>query len=300
MRVAAVDIGTNTVRLLVADVVDGRLDEVTMRSRIAGLGVGVDRTGRLGEGGIGRALVAVEGYGALVRHLGVAAVRAVATSATRDASNGDSFLDRAGLALGIRPEVIGGDEEAALAFRGALAGAVGDGPFLVIDPGGGSTEFVYGTDAPEYVVSVDIGSVRLTERCLSPLPASPEDVDAARAETRRVLAAVELPGVPAVALAVASRPIAIAAHELDASRYDRRAVRGMSVTAAQLDRVIVRLAELSVEETAALPWVDPVRAPVILGAVIVVREALALAGTGALTMATGDTLEGIALALAEG
>ncbi|MGH9168823.1 MAG: exopolyphosphatase, partial [Acidimicrobiia bacterium] len=159
MRVAAVDIGTNSVRLLVAG--PGRR-WLERRVRVVRLGEGVDETGRLAEAAITRAVSVLEEYGEAIRRWDVERAEAVATSALRDAENREEFLALAERALGVRPEVIDGEEEASLAFRGALAGLAGHPPpFLVVDVGGGSTEFVFGSGVPEYSVSIDIGSVRL-------------------------------------------------------------------------------------------------------------------------------------------
>ncbi|MDJ0960997.1 MAG: exopolyphosphatase, partial [Acidimicrobiia bacterium] len=170
MKVGAIDIGTNTVRLLVAERVGGglfpvRLEDLDRRVVITRLGEGVDGSGRLADAAILRTVEVLGAYGAALRAWNVDVVDAVATSATRDAANRDVLLERAELALGFRPRVISGDDEAALSFNGAtIAGDTG--LHLVIDPGGGSTEFVSGVDRVEQSISVEIGSVRLTERLL--------------------------------------------------------------------------------------------------------------------------------------
>lgn len=171
MRVAAVDVGTNSTRLLLADVEGGRLRPVERRVVVTGLGAGVDEAGRLGPAGVGRTLEVLAAYAAAARSAGAARVRAVATSAVRDAADRDEFLARAAGALGVPLEVIAGEEEAALSFQGAVGGAAGPAPYLVVDVGGGSTEFVLGTEVPLLLRSIDLGSRRITERFLTRLPA---------------------------------------------------------------------------------------------------------------------------------
>jgi len=172
VRVGAVDIGTNTVRLLVKD---GATDLVH-RVEVVGLGAGVDASGVLSPEAMDRATAMLAEYGAMLRSLGVERRRAVATSACRAAANAADFLDRVEGVLGVRPEVISGDDEAALSFRGATRAVGGEGPSLVIDIGGGSTEFVLGEGSIAYACSVEIGSVRLTDRLLSERPAASERV----------------------------------------------------------------------------------------------------------------------------
>src|SRR3990172_8315326 len=196
MRVGAIDIGTNTVRLLVADVADGAIAVVERRAEVVALGEGVDRWGRLADEAIARTVARLAEYRAITAAHGVGRLRVVATSASRDADNYEDFLDQAERVLGVRPDVMGGDEEAALSCRGATSGLPGPGPTLVIDPGGGSTEFVVGDIEPVAFTSVDIGSVRLTERLFPDHPASDEQVAAAAAVVAAVFASVGVPLAP--------------------------------------------------------------------------------------------------------
>jgi exopolyphosphatase/guanosine-5'-triphosphate,3'-diphosphate pyrophosphatase len=206
----AVDIGTNTVRLLIRD---GEV-ELERRILIVGLGVGVDATGVLAPEAMERAAVVLAEYGALLDRHGAVQRRAVATSACRDAANSEEFLDRVATLIGVRPEVIPGEEEAVLSFRGATGAVPGGGSTLVIDPGGGSTEFVYGTDSVEYARSIDIGSVRLNDRMPAGRPASAAVVGAARAAVREELAAVRLPGIPQRIIGVGGTYTSLAAIHL--------------------------------------------------------------------------------------
>ena len=289
MRVAAVDIGSNTVRLLVRD---GNA-ELERHTDVVGLGTGVDATGVLSEAAMERAAAVLSGYGDQIRGHLVERVRAVATSASRDATNAGPFLDRVGGLLGVRPEVITGDEEAALSFRGASVGVPGVGPALVIDPGGGSTEFVFGDGAVDYSCSIDIGSVRLTDRMLSDRPASEAAVSAARDHVAGLFSAVRLPGAPQRVIGVAGTFTSLAAIHIGLERYDRDRVHATAMTLTDLEGLVHRLAGLTVAETAAIPSLDPKRAPVLLAGAVVATEAVRLAG-GSVVVSEFDLLDAVA------
>lgn len=274
MSRGAVDIGTNTVRLLIRD---GEV-ELERRIVIVGLGVGVDATGVLAPEAMERAAVVLADYGALLDRHGAVQRRAVATSACRDAANSEEFLDRVATLIGVRPEVIPGEEEAVLSFRGATGSVPGGGSTLVIDPGGGSTEFVYGTDSVEYARSIDIGSVRLNDRMPAGRPASAAVVAAARAAVREELAAVRLPGIPQRIIGVGGTYTSLAAIHLGLQQYDRERVHGARMSVAALDGMIERFAGLTLEEAAAIPSMDPKRAPVMLSGAIIAAESVRLAG----------------------
>ena len=194
-RVAAVDIGTNSVRLLVADVDgtsprDAKVVPVDRRMRITRLGQGVDRTRALAPEAIERTVAVLREYRSALDEHGVVGVRATATSAARDSSNRDDFFSAAHDALGVTPELLSGDEEAALSFLGATADLDAPAPYLVVDIGGGSTEFVLGTDAPTGLVSLDMGCVRITEQYLHSDPPAPEELSNAVAVVRDLVADV--------------------------------------------------------------------------------------------------------------
>jgi exopolyphosphatase/guanosine-5'-triphosphate,3'-diphosphate pyrophosphatase len=300
VRVAAGDIGTNSTRLLIAEVSARVVRPLARRVVVTGLGAGVDRAGRLGEAEVARTLEVLAAYGAAAREAGVTALRVVATAAVRAAGDREEFLDRAGAALGVRPEVITGREEAVLSFAGATGGVAGPGPCLVIDVGGGSTEFVFGTGAPESVASVDLGSRRVTERFLPGLPADPGAVEAARRAATEAFAAVALPGVPGTVLGVGGTFTALCAIALGLEAYDPERVQGAVVGLAALDALVDRLSGLSREGTAALPSLDPARAPVLLGGAIVAAEALRRSGRAEVVVSEADLLDGIAQRLAAG
>jgi exopolyphosphatase / guanosine-5'-triphosphate,3'-diphosphate pyrophosphatase len=278
--VAAVDIGTNSMRMLISDGIDevGRWEEVT------GLGRGVDRTGALSEDAITATLPVLEVFGRVMDRHRVVRRRAIATSASRDASNRETFFDLAEVALGVRPELISGDEEARLAFLGATRRFDGQSPQLVSDIGGGSTEFV--TEAK--AVSVDIGSVRLTERALPSRPASFADLRAARMMVSDMLSEVEVGKVGSL-IGVAGTWT-----ELPGLAHGQH---GPTITRDEVTAVAEMLAGLTVEETAQLPTLNPKRAPVILGGVVIAEAVMALCGTDEAHVSIEDTLDGVVIGL---
>ena len=298
MRVAAVDVGTNSTRLLIADLEQGRLRAVERRVVVTGLGAGVDSAGGLAGPGVAGTLEVLHIYGLAARAAGVRRLRAVATSAVRDAADRAGFLDRAEEALGVRPEVIEGEEEAVLSFLGAAGGVMGPAPYLVVDVGGGSTEFVFGSEAPGFACSIDLGSRRLTERCLPYHPAGGEALAAARRTAAEAFAAVHLPGAPGTVIGTGGTYTALAAISLGLEAYDPDRVHGSVLSLADLDALAGHLSSLSLEKTAALPSLDPARAPVLLGGAVVGAEALRRSGSGEMVVSEADLLDGIALGLA--
>ena len=311
-RVAAVDCGTNSIRLLIADLLGGRLRDVHRETRIVRLGQGVDATGRFAPEAIARTRAALEDYAALLREHGVERVRMVATSAARDVANRDDFFAMTADVLGaVIPgsvaEVISGAEEAALSFRGAVdeldsAGA----PFVVVDLGGGSTEIVLGESDVVASYSADIGCVRLTERCLHTDPPAPEEVAAARAVVREKLDAA-LRVVPVerartwVGLAGTMTTLSALAHNMTA--YDAAAIHLSRVSGGDLLEVCERLIGMTRSERAALPPMHEGRADVIGGGAIIVeelaRELRDRAGIDELTVSEHDILDGILLSIAD-
>lgn len=291
MTTAAIDIGSNTVRLLIVNDAGG---DVERRYVVTGLGRGVDRTRKFRSDSVAHSLGVLRDYRESIEQHGVTAFRAVATSATRDATDGDAFLDAAENILGVRPEVITGEEEAGLSFQGSLRGDHGAPPYLVIDVGGGSTEFVYGISEPEYASSVDMGSVRLTERVLSDRPAT-DLLRLARKEADHAFAGLSLPERIGTALGVGGTFTTLVT--LDRRLPYTEVVEGETLARDQVEDLIGRLARLTVAETAALTGIDPDRAPVILGGAVVVERAMAAAGLGSIVASEFDLLDGMALAL---
>ncbi len=298
MRAAAIDIGTNTVRLLVADVSDGSLRDVVRRTEVVGLGRGVDRAGVLGSEGMEAAVRALESFAVDMQRVRPDAVRVVATSASRDARNAEQFLRRVARVLGSNADVISGEDEANLSFRGAAWGAALPGPHLVIDPGGGSTEFVGGDGRAGSVNSVDIGSVRLTDRMLPDRPPRPADLDAARLHVRELFVTVPMPDPAATVIGVAGTFTSLAAIHLDLAEHDRDDVHGTALAVDDLEALVDRLAPLNLAETRAIASLDPRRAPVILAGAVVAVEAVARTGTDTVVVSESDLLEGVVLGLA--
>ena len=302
MRVAAVDCGTNSVRLLVADVAGARKDDVHREMRVVRLGEGVDRTGALSPEAVARTRVALVDYAATCRELGVERVRMVATSATRDARNRDDFTAMVREVLGVAPEVVSGDEEAALSFDGATRGLDGEqGPFLVMDIGGGSTELVLGTTAPQAALSVDVGCVRLTERHLLDDPPTDAQVAAAVADVDAAVALVRA-AVPverartAVGLAGSVTTVAAVALGLDA--YDADRIHLSRIGAADVAAVTSRLLAMTRAQRAALPVMHPGRVDVIGAGALVLATLVDRLGLADVVVSEADILDGIAWSIA--
>lgn len=298
MRVAATDIGTNSTRLLIADASAGGVRVVERRAVVTGLGAGVDAGGRLGEEGIARTLEVLASYAVAARETGAVRRRVVATAAVRAAADRERFLDRAESVLGVRPEIIDGEEEAALTFVGAVGGVRGPAPHLVIDVGGGSTEFVFGSGEPSFLCSLELGSRRITERFFAGVPAGREALAAARRVVGEAFSGLGLPGMPGTVVGSGGTYTALAGITLGLERYDPERVHGSVLTLSTLDEMADRLAGLTLEEIAALPSLDPARAPVLLGGAVVGAEALRQSGRRELTVSEADLLDGVARLLA--
>ncbi|OBJ12926.1 Ppx/GppA phosphatase family protein [Mycobacterium colombiense] len=310
-RLAGIDCGTNSIRLLIADFDGGRLRDVHRETRIVRLGQGVDATGEFAADAIARTRAALTDYAASIKEHGAQRVRMVATSAARDVANRDAFFAMTAEVLGaVLPgavaEVITGAEEAELSFRGAVGELDrATGPFVVVDLGGGSTEIVVGGDAVMASYSADIGCVRLTERCLHSDPPTPEEVAAARQVVRERLE-VALDVVPVagaktwVGLAGTMTTLSALAHNM--TTYDSAAIHLSRVAGNDLLSVCERLIGMTRAERAALPPMHEGRADVIGGGAIVVeelaRELRARAGIDELTVSEHDILDGIVLSIA--
>ena len=303
-RVAAVDLGTNSTRLLVADVLDGRLEEVERRLTITRLGEGVDARRRLLPLPIARVRNALTEYRRAAEALGAERTLAIATSAVRDAENGEAFLGEVEWSYGWDTRLLSGEEEAALTFRGVSTGRATPEPgTAVVDVGGGSTELVIG--GPEgitFAASVDLGCVRETEVFLRSDPPSAGELEACAATARDVLAAA-VPGsaVNGVRrlIGVAGTVTTAAALDLGLTRYDAERVHGHVLTRAAVERVLAGLATLPVAARREVPALEPGRAPVIVGGLIVLLAALERLGANRLEASERDILHGAALAAAE-
>ncbi len=296
---AAVDCGTNSVRLLVSRLVDGRLVEVDRRLHLTRLGQGVDATGRFHPEALARTLDAMADFGAELDELCVSHRRVVATSAARDAANSAEFFDGARGRLGVEAEIIPGEEEARLSYAGAV-GALPDvaQPVLVMDIGGGSTELVLGSDGQVlHAISLDIGSVRLRERFLHGDPPRPAEVAAATAHIDALLDASGIDfATVATWVGVGGTVTSLSALAQGLATYDRARVHGSVVTHGELDELGLRLLAMPVAAVAQLPTMVPGRADVICcGALIARRAASRL--TPELTVSEADILDGLVLGL---
>jgi exopolyphosphatase/guanosine-5'-triphosphate,3'-diphosphate pyrophosphatase len=306
VRVAAVDCGTNSIRLLVADVdpLAGTLVDVERTMRIVRLGQDVDRTGELAPEALERTFAACDDYAAAARSAGAERVRFVATSASRDARNRHVFVAGVRERFGVDPEVVTGGEEAALSFAGAVRGlpaSLVPRPALVVDIGGGSTEVVLGGASPEAALSVDVGCVRLTERHLHHDPPTAAEVAAARADVAaaldRVAAAVPLERAACVVgLAGSVTTVAALAHGLEA--YEPDAIHGSVLSAADVRAWSDRLLGATRAERAALPVMHPGRVDVIAAGALVLRGVVDRVGLPEVVVSEHDILDGIAWSIA--
>jgi exopolyphosphatase/guanosine-5'-triphosphate,3'-diphosphate pyrophosphatase len=293
-RVAAVDCGTNSIRLLVADAVDGRLVDVHREMRIVRLGQGVDRTGVLAPDALERTFAALRSYVPLMA--GAESVRMVATSATRDAANAADFVDGCAAILGVAPEVVPGEEEARLSFLGATAELDLPAPYAVCDIGGGSTELVLGTSRVEQAASVDVGCVRLTERRLRTDPPPAAEVEAAVADIALALDGVDVEvGRAATFVGLAGSVTTVTALALGLAAYDPAAIHLARVSAEQVEDVTARLLAMTRAERAALPVMHPGRVDVIGAGALVLREVLRRWSLREVVASERDILDGIAL-----
>ena len=304
MRVAAIDCGTNSIRLLIADIEGNSFREVIRIMEIVRLGQGVDQTGQFHPDAITRTLTAVDKFAAEIAKRGVEKIRFCATSATRDATNRHLFVDGVRERLGIEPEVISGDEEAALSFAGAIQDLnPQEGPFLVVDIGGGSTEFVFGTSSVESARSVNIGCVRMTERHFANDPATSEQIELARTDIQGAiaLAAAEVPITKAKTLvAVAGTATTVAAAALELAEYDRYAIHLSRISASQVHDVSLMFLTRDRELRLALGYMHPGRVDVIPAGALVLSEIMKATGATEFVASESDILDGMARSLVQG
>lgn len=302
--VAAVDCGTNSTRLLIAESGrDGHLVALERIMRITRLGQGVDATGRLDPAAIDRTVAVLEDYRGVLDHFGVERVRMTATSAARDASNSKEFFDLAQRAIGARPELITGDEEGRLAFTGATSELDRSrGPFLVVDIGGGSTEFSYGLTGCDSSFSVDVGCVRMTEKYLLHDPPLAEELYSCLSVVRTHLDDVEreVPGVAEgpTLIGLAGTVSAAAAIEIGLPEYDRDRIHHFVLTKAAVEDVFRTLATESVDDRVDNPGLEPERADVIVGGLCILVAVMRKWGFAECLVSEADMLDGLAMTIA--
>ena len=301
MRVAAIDCGTNSIRLLIADVEGSNFREVFRDMEIVRLGQGVDKTGQFHPDAIVRTLAAVDKYALEIAKRGVEKIRFCATSATRDATNRALFIDGVKERLGIEPEVIAGEVEAALSFHGATKDFdKSEGPFLVIDIGGGSTEFVFGTDSVEAARSMNIGCVRMAERHFTGDQPDPgqiasaiEDIDEAIAQAAKTVSITQAKTV----IMVAGTATTVAAAALDLSEYDRYAIHLARIPATRTHEISQQLLRETREQRAAHGYMHPGRVDVIGAGSLVLDRIMKASGATEFVASESDILDGMAWSL---
>jgi exopolyphosphatase/guanosine-5'-triphosphate,3'-diphosphate pyrophosphatase len=300
LRVAVVDIGTNSTRLLVADIEHGRLAaEVERRTEVTRLGEGVDGSGRLSEDAMTRVFDMCASYREAIDGNGADRVVAVLTSAVRDAANGDEFRDELRRRFGFEAKTISGDREAELTYRGATSWRGHEEPLLVLDIGGGSTELVIGAgEDVEFHVSTQIGSVRFTERHLTADPPTPASLATCRESVRAGLEAAvpeDLRHRPAAGIAVAGTPTSFAAVELRLEPYDRERVHRHRLAREACERILGDLAALPLAKRRRVPGLHPDRAPTIVAGGLILAETMEIFGLDGMEVSERDILEGAAL-----
>ncbi len=302
-RVAAVDLGTNSTRLLVADVDDGRIVDVDRDTRVTRLGEGVDERRRLLPVPVTRVRNVLTDYRRRLESLGVERTLAIATSAIRDAENGEAFLGEVEWSYGFATQLLSGHDEALMMFRGVTAERALDAGTVIVDVGGGSTELVAGgPDGVRWHDSLDIGSVRLTERFLRSDPPPGGELEACATAVRALLAERvpdEIRSGTRSAIGVAGTITSLAALALGLKEYDRDRVHGFQLTADALDEQLQRLASVPLEERRQIRPLDPERAPVIVAGAVIARETLSFFDVSVLEISERDILDGAALAAAE-
>jgi exopolyphosphatase / guanosine-5'-triphosphate,3'-diphosphate pyrophosphatase len=302
-RVAAVDLGTNSTRLLVADVDDGRISDLARETRITRLGEGVDERRRLLPGPIARVRNALTDFRRTAESLGAERTLAIATSAVRDAENGEAFLGEVEWSYGFATRLLSGHEEALLTFRGVTSERTLEQGTVILDIGGGSTEFVAGgPDGIRWHDSLDIGSGRVTERFLPSDPPTEDELDAAAAAVRALLAEripEKVRADTSSAIGVAGTITSLAGLALGLEEYDRDRVHGSELSAHALEEQLRRLASAPIEERRRMPPLDPDRAPVIVGGALIAREVLTYFALEKLEISERDILDGAVLAAAE-
>ena len=302
-RVAAIDCGTNSIRLLIADITGGNFKEVLRTMEIVRLGQGVDQNKSFHPDAIARTLSAVEKFAQLIASKGVEKIRFCATSATRDASNRDLFTNGVKKILGVEVEVIPGEQEATLSFIGATKElSQSDGPFLVVDIGGGSTEFVFGSEKVEFAKSVNIGCVRMSERHLNLQPPTMTqiaeaiiDIDLAITHAAKVVPISQAKSL----VAVAGTATTVAAAALKLAEYDRYLIHLSRISAPSVHQVAAMFQSMNKDQIASLGYMHPGRVDVITAGALVLSRIMAATGASEFIASESDILDGIAWSLSK-
>jgi exopolyphosphatase/guanosine-5'-triphosphate,3'-diphosphate pyrophosphatase len=300
MRIAVVDIGTNSTRLLVGEVEQGDLRELERRTTVTRLGQGLEASGRLSDAAIGRVSGALAEYREVIDRLGAERTVAVATSAMRDAENGPEFRDEIKRRFGLDARTISGDEEARLTFLGATAGRDVGAEMLVIDIGGGSTEYVTGRPGrdPSFHVSTRMGSVRHTERHLHGDPPTEAELAALADDARAIVEAdvpTEVRERVGAGIAVAGTATSLAAIDQELDPYDPERVHGYRLSQPSCERLVARLARLTVAERRSVAGLHPDRAPTIVAGAGILLESMRAFGLDEVEVSERDILHGAAL-----
>jgi exopolyphosphatase / guanosine-5'-triphosphate,3'-diphosphate pyrophosphatase len=299
-RVAVIDVGTNSARLLVADVVGGRVSPVERRSTVTRLGRGVDLSGRLSAGAIEDACQAIGDYVALLRELGAETVDAIATSAVRDAENGSAFVAELRERFALSARVLDGEEEARLTYLGATSERAPTEPTLVVDIGGGSTELIVGTGAEiSFHASLQLGVVRHSERHIASDPPTTIELEALAGDVRGLIETAIGGGVEAGAgIAVAGTPTSLAAVEMELEPYDPARVHGHVLLLSSIQRMLSQLASTPLSRRVKIPGMHPDRAPTIVAGVVILVETMRAFGLDQIEVSEHDILFGTAIAAA--
>lgn len=303
MRIGAIDIGSNSTRLLLADVEDGAIEEISRQSIVTRLGDGVDASGALNDAAIERVFDAIDEYSGEIALAGCERVGGVATSAVREAANGDEFAEQIGAKFGIPIEVIGGDREAELTFIGASSGDAmdGDGRSLVVDIGGGSTEFIVGERGElRFHISTQLGAVRQSERHLRSDPPTPAELDALLAEAAQIIETnvpAEYRADIARGIGVAGTPTVLASVDQSLEEFDPWKVHGYAITRTAAESLLERLAALPLAQRREVTGLHPDRAPTIVAGAAILLSMMRAFDLPEVVVSEHDILYGVALDL---
>jgi exopolyphosphatase/guanosine-5'-triphosphate,3'-diphosphate pyrophosphatase len=301
-RVAVIDIGSNSTRLLVADVEQGRVSEVERQSRVTRLGRGVDLSGQLAAEAIEAACSAIADYVAICRTAAVEKIESIATSAVRDATNGSAFVAELRERFALSARVLDGEEEARLTYLGATAEHPPSEPTLVVDIGGGSTELIVGIgEGIAFHTSLQAGVVRHSERHIGSDPPTTQELEALAADVRSLIESATAGQSRADAragIAVAGTPTSLASVELGLEPYDPEQVHGHTLTLASIQRLLSQLASAPLDKRARIAGMHPDRAPTIVAGVVILVEAMRAFGLDSVTVSEHDILYGCAMAAA--